>query len=412
MTPVAWHMQVELSESDSAVAQDEKPLRVGVVGVGARAALAKHAKSLPAVTVVAAADPSPAATERVENRLGESVPLFPTVKELIDYGIDACIVTSPDGTHADVACELLEAGVAVFLEKPIAITAEDADRILKTALHTGSKLYVGHNMRHMDVVRRMRSLIEAGEIGEVKTIWCRHFVGHGGDFYFKDWHADRSKSVGLLLQKGAHDIDVIHWLSGQYTEAVQAIGSLSVYGSIADRRDRSGERMPDWFSLDNWPPTELEGLNPIIDVEDISQLNMVLGGGVLASYQQCHFTPDYWRNYTVIGTKGRLENFGDGPGAKVGIWNRRHSGQSEPDKEFVVPEATGGHGGADALMVEEFLRFVQEGGITNTCPVAARNSVATGLVATASLRGNGCLLSVPPLQQELRDYFAQGQVKK
>ena len=77
-----------------------------------------------------------------------------------------------------------------------------------------------------------------------------------------------------------------------------------------------------------------------------------------------------------------------------------------------MPEATGGHGGADALMVEEFLRFVQEGGITNTCPVAARNSVATGLVATASLRGNGCLLSVPPLQQELRDYFAQGQVKK
>ena len=40
-------------------------------------------------------------------------------------------------------------------------------------------------------------------------------------------------------------------------------------------------------------------------------MNMRLDNGVLASYQQCHFTPDYWRNYTVIGTEGRLENFGD-----------------------------------------------------------------------------------------------------
>lgn len=386
-------------------------MRVGVVGYGLRGSLAKELHAAENARVVAVCDPSPRAQRDAAQDFPDAF-LTDSLEELLELELDAALVLTPDEKHAEVALPLLRAGIPVFCEKPLATSLEDADAILETAFATGTRLYVGHNMRHMPVITLMKDLVDQGTIGEVKAVWCRHFVGHGGDFYFKDWHADRSKSVGLLLQKGAHDIDVIHWLSGQYTEAVQAIGSLSVYGSIADRRDRSGERMPDWFSLDNWPPTELEGLNPIIDVEDISQLNMVLGGGVLASYQQCHFTPDYWRNYTVIGTKGRLENFGDGPGAKVGIWNRRHSGQSEPDKEFVVPEATGGHGGADALMVEEFLRFVQEGGITNTCPVAARNSVATGLVATASLRGNGCLLSVPPLQQELRDYFAQGQVKK
>ncbi len=388
-----------------------KDMRVGVVGYGLRGSLAKELHAAENARVVAVCDPSPRAQRDAAQDFPDAF-LTDSLEELLELELDAALVLTPDEKHAEVALPLLRAGIPVFCEKPLATSLEDADAILETAFATGTRLYVGHNMRHMPVITLMKDLVDQGTIGEVKAVWCRHFVGHGGDFYFKDWHADRSKSVGLLLQKGAHDIDVIHWLSGQYTEAVQAIGSLSVYGSIADRRDRSGERMPDWFSLDNWPPTELEGLNPIIDVEDISQLNMVLGGGVLASYQQCHFTPDYWRNYTVIGTKGRLENFGDGPGAKVGIWNRRHSGQSEPDKEFVVPEATGGHGGADALMVEEFLRFVQEGGITNTCPVAARNSVATGLVATASLRGNGCLLSVPPLQQELRDYFAQGQVKK
>ena len=42
---------------------------------------------------------------------------------------------------------------------------------------------------------------------------------------------------------------------------------------------------------------------------------MTLDNGVQASYEQCHFTPDYWRNYTVIGTEGRLENFGATPPA-------------------------------------------------------------------------------------------------
>ena len=88
----------------------------------------------------------------------------------------------------------------------------------------------------------MRELIQDGAIGEVKAIWCRHFVGHGGDFYFKDWHADRRRTTGLLLQKGAHDIDVMHWLAGGYTTRVNAMGALTLYGGIEDRLDRSGQR--------------------------------------------------------------------------------------------------------------------------------------------------------------------------
>ena len=161
------------------------------------------------------------------------------------------------------------------------------------------------------------------------------------------------KTTGLLLQKGAHDLDVIHWLAGAYSTQVQAMGSLSVYGDIEDRRDRSGERMRDWFSLDNWPPNAQVGLNPVIDVEDISMLNMRLSNGVLASYQQCHFTPDYWRNYTVIGTEGRIENFGDVSGSEVRLWNRRHGGAAPADETFVVQQSSEGamHDGADELLI-------------------------------------------------------------
>lgn len=384
-------------------------LRIGVVGYGLRGGVAREAhRPGEGSAITAVCDPS----ERSRREAFEAFPGASVTDELevtLASDIDAVMVLTPDHLHASVAIRALEAGVAVFCEKPLATSIEDCDAILAAAHRTGSKLYVGHNMRHLPVITLMRDLIQQGRIGEVKTLWCRHFVGDGGDYYFKDWHADRSKSVGLLLQKGAHDLDVIHWLSGGYATRVQAIGALAVYGAITDRHDRSDERMLDWYSLDNWPPTAQRGLNPVVDVEDVSMVNLVLDNGVLASYQQCHFTPDYWRNYTVIGTTGRIENTGDVSGSEVRLWNRRHSGSAQADESFVVPEAEGGHGGADALLIDEFLRFVRTGATTATSPVAARQAVAAGIRATESLRGDECALDVPPLDAALLDYFASGQ---
>ncbi|GAA1793103.1 Gfo/Idh/MocA family protein [Agromyces lapidis] len=388
-------------------------LNIGIVGFGARSTLVNEAhRPGRGSRVTAVCDLSERSRAEARAALPEAS-VTDSLDELLASGIDAVMVLTPDHQHAPVAIAALEAGVPVFCEKPLAVTVEDADAILETARRTGTRLYVGHNMRHMSVVLLMRRLILEGRIGEVKAVWCRHFVGNGGDYYFKDWHAERAKTTGLLLQKGAHDLDVIHWLAGAYTTEVQAMGSLSVYGDIDDRRDRSGERMRDWFSLDNWPPTAQTGLNPVIDVEDISMVNMRLGNGVLASYQQCHFTPDYWRNYTVIGTEGRIENFGDVSGSEVGLWNRRHHGAAPADETFIVPESPEdvGHDGADALLVAEFLRFVRDGGVTSTSPVAAREAVAVGIRATDSLRGEAGTLEVPQLEGDLVAYFEAGQVE-
>ena len=358
--------------------------------------------------VAIVADPAQRCRDEAREAYPDAVITADTA-DVIASDVDAVMVLTPDDLHADPIVAALEAGKAVFSEKPLAITVEDADRVLAAAQRTGSRLYVGHNMRHMPVITLMKRLIDEGRIGEVKAVWCRHFVGHGGDFYFKDWHADRSRVTSLLLQKGAHDIDVIHWLAGGYTRRVAAMGDNVVYGAITDRQDRSEQRMWDWFSLDNWPPTELTGLNPVVDVEDISQVNMRLDNGVLASYEQCHFTPDYWRNYTVIGTQGRIENFGDDAGQQVGLWNRRHRGWAAPDETFEVPAAEGGHGGADSLLIKEFLRFVRDGGRTDTSPVAAREAVVTGVLAAASLRGDGSAVDVPALPADLVEYFDNGQ---
>jgi predicted dehydrogenase len=238
-------------------------------------------------------------------------------------------------------------------------------------------------------------------------VWVRHFVGHGGDYYFKDWHADRRRTGTLLLQKASHDIDVVHHLAGGYTRRVVGMGDLMVYGGITDRRERPGETMPDWFSMDNWPPAAQTGLNPVVDVEDLSMVLMGLGNGVLASYQQCHFTPDYWRNYTVIGTEGRLENFGDTAGAVVRVWNRRHEWSSTGDREHRVDGVASGHEDADLATMTEFLAHVADGAPTLVSPVAAREAVATGSLAAQSLRSGSVPLDVPDLPDDVVRHFAR-----
>ena len=119
------------------------------------------------------------------------------------------------------------------------------------------------------------------------------------------------------------------------------------------------------------------------------------------------FRPGYWRSYTVIGSAGRLENFGDGPGATIRIWRTRADRyREEPDQAIVVPDGeTTGHGGADPLLIAEFLRFARHGGPTMTSPVAARQAVAAGVAATTSVREGGHLVAVPPLDPTLVQYF-------
>lgn len=385
-------------------------LRFGLVGLGSRSRIAQYAhKPGAGSAVVAVCDP--VAQQRdlaVERYPGATA--YADHTELLDQKLDGVLLTTPDDLHEGPAIDFLRAGVSVFVEKPLAITTEGCDRVLQAAHESGARLYVGHNMRHMPVVLTMRKLIQDGAIGDVKAIWCRHFVGHGGDFYFKDWHADRRRTTGLLLQKGAHDIDVMHWLAGGYTTRVNAMGALTLYGGIEDRLDRSGERFGDFVSEDNWPPLEQKGLAPVMDVEDISMANLLLDNGVFLTYEQCHYTPDYWRNYTVIGTHGRLENFGDTAGGVVKVWNSRRSGYREDADQVVeISGETDHHGGADPHLVAEFIRFVRDGGATLTSPVAARAAVAAGYAATMSLRSNGTPVDVPALDPDLVTYFDNGQ---
>lgn len=387
-------------------------LHIGVIGVGGRGSLARHAhRPGEGSRVVACCDVSEAMLTRGQERYGNDIFTTNDVDELLAHDLDAVFICTPDWLHEGQAVAALEAGKAVYLEKPMAITTAGCDRILETAARLNGRLYLGHNMRHMTFVQQMKTLIDEGAIGEVKTAWCRHFVGHGGDFYFKDWHADRRNTTGMLLQKAAHDIDVLHWLCGGYATRVNALGGLTVYGDIPSRQndttDQPAFEASRAASAENWPPLSQTGLYPIIDIEDVSMMQMELDNGVFAAYQQCHFTPDYWRNYTIIGTEGRIENFGDTqPNAVVKLWNTRVNDYNpDADETFAVGATAANHGGADSRIVAEFVRYAREGGAVMTSPLAARHSVAAGCGATESLRNGGVPVEIAGVTDEVVSYF-------
>jgi predicted dehydrogenase len=388
-----------------------REIKIGVIGVGGRGGLAKCAH-LPedGYRLVAGVDVNAESLKQFEAFAGDEVFVSKDYRKLLAIkDIDAVFITSPDFLHEQHALAALLAGKAVYLEKPMAITIEGCDRLLKAAYKTGSKLYLGHNMRHFPVILKMKEVIDSGLIGEVQAGWCRHFISYGGDAYFRDWHSEQKNTTGLLLQKGAHDIDVMHWLMGSYTKTVVGMGMLSVY----DKCKRRNPKVPGSVKWDSaqWPPLEQSGFSPVIDVEDHNMVMMQLENGSQACYMQCHYAPDAERNYTFIGTRGRIENIGDYGCCEVHVWTQRGP-RATPDIVYKLKPVEGSHGGSDPAIVQEFLRFVRDGVKTSTSPIAARNSVAVGVQGHKSMRSGCSALKIPQLSKDLVKYFENGQTRR
>ncbi|MDO8548122.1 MAG: Gfo/Idh/MocA family oxidoreductase [bacterium] len=325
-------------------------LRVAIAGVaGLRGqqleALFKQAKD---VRILEGADP-------VHNR---------PFKSILGDDVDVVVIATPDHLHEGQACAALAAGKHIYLEKPMAITPEGCERIVGTAKKFGRVVYVGHNLRHFTVIKKLKELIDNGAVGTVKAVWCRHPVSYGKWAYYQDgrWHKKRSNSGGLLIHKGSHDLDVIHWLGGGRTKRVVAMGQLAVW------HDQPGEP----------------------DVEDLSSVLMQLDNGVQATYSQCHFAFRSAREYMIHGTEGTLQNEGDHPSnAVVRLFRKRGKdllGKQEEEWHFI--DEQGFHGDADTRIVNEFLGVIRNGNTPTISIEDAVWAVKTGYAATASLRNN------------------------
>lgn len=181
-----------------------------------------------------------------------------------------------------------------------------------------------------------------------------------------------------MLQKASHDIDVIHMLAGSYTKKVSAFGSLDFYNDPENFTKDGLIVQSDWE----------------INVEDNNVMIMELENGIKASYLQCHFTPDYSRNYCVIGTKGRMEN--DDVNDTFTIKTRNTDTlHDKSDLVIQMKPTRGSHAGGDERIVKGFTDYVLHGIEPKATPLDGRMSVAVGVTATKLLREGGGMAYIP-----------------
>jgi phthalate 4,5-cis-dihydrodiol dehydrogenase len=266
-------------------------LRVGIVGLGAAGqafipALLLH----PGFEWAAGADAD--AEQRQAIAAEHRTALYATLPEMLaQAALDAVYVATPTALHAQQVLQAAAAGKHVLVEKPMAVTLDDAQAMVAAADAAGVVLAVGHSHSHDLPIRRMREIIETGDLGAVQMAhtWC-----------FSDWvyrprradELDEAQGGGVSFRQGSHQFDVLRLLCGGRARSVRA-------------------KVFDWD-----PARRVTGAHTVfIDFEDGPAATAVYNGyGGLSSVDLC-FDISEWGFHQPPGRRPRAAARPGAPGA-------------------------------------------------------------------------------------------------
>jgi len=194
-------------------------LRVGVVGVGVMGS--NHARVLSDmadIELVGVVDPDRKQRDFVSGTLGCAG--FNDVDELLDCGVDAVTIAAPTHLHHDIALQCIGRGVHLLVEKPVASTVAEGRAIVAAARRAGVTLMVGHVERFNPAVESVKRAIKDQDILSIA-------ITRVGPF------PPRMSNVGVVIDLGVHDIDLIRWFTE--SEIVEIQPQMS--SAVAERED-------------------------------------------------------------------------------------------------------------------------------------------------------------------------------
>ena len=202
----------------------EKPVRVGVVGLGYWGPnLARNLAAIPGCEVTWLCDASESACEHPA-RTFPGARTTATLRDLLDDPeLDAVALATPVPTHSELAAQVVSAGKHCFVEKPLATTAADAERAVAAAEQAQKTLMVGHLLEYHPAVRRLQELLHGGELGDLYYVY-------GNRLNLGKLRADEN----ALWSLGAHDVSVVLALIGEEPVECLAHGSSFVREGVED----------------------------------------------------------------------------------------------------------------------------------------------------------------------------------
>jgi len=238
-----------------------KPLAVGVIGVGAMGK--NHARvysQLTGVKLVGVADTDEALAASIARDY--NCQSFTDYNALLNEKLDAISIAVPTTRHKKVALDAIGKGTSVLVEKPIADTIENADEIIKAARQKGVKLMVGHIERFNPAIIKLKELIDNRQLGDIISMSAKR-VGP---------YNPRIRDVGIILDLGTHDIDIMSYLYGERIKRVYASAGSVIHSH-----------------------------------EDHAILTLSFDDGSSGVIETNWLTPHKVRNLTVIGSTGIAE---------------------------------------------------------------------------------------------------------
>jgi len=147
--------------------------------------------------------------------------------ELIaDAGVEAVFICTPNVLNEPLTIQALNAGKHVLCEKPPAFTAAGVERIQAAEQSCGKCLMYGFNHRHHESIRKIKEIVDDGEMGRI--LWMRGRYGKEVDEnFFKGWRADKDMAGGgIMLDQGIHMLDLMIHLSGGFDEVQAMVSNL------------------------------------------------------------------------------------------------------------------------------------------------------------------------------------------
>jgi predicted dehydrogenase len=210
--------------TDAKPAGAPAPVRVAVTGLGYWGPnLARNLDRLPGVELAYCCDLSEEVRAKAAQQFPRAVVTDDLQRVLDDPSVDAVVVATSVPTHYELGKRVLAAGKHALIEKPMALKAAHAEELVKMADERGLRLMVGHLLEYHPGVRKVKELLEAGDLGETFYVYS-HRLNLG------KVRADEN----ALWSLGPHDISVINYLTGEEPEEVSANGQCYLQPGVED----------------------------------------------------------------------------------------------------------------------------------------------------------------------------------
>src|SRR5712691_2187621 len=199
----------------------KEQLAVGFIGAGnyASSMLLPHLVRLETVHLAHVATTRSLSAVNAQRRFGFTTASTSAEAVLDDKALDAIFIVTRHHTHADLVCRALETGKAVFVEKPLALTRDELERVIDAVANTGNdRLMVGFNRRFAPLLVQMRSRFGQQGSGSVSR-----YLVNAGRLGADSWYRNEEQEGSRFTGEGGHFIDTLSWWTGSLAEEVYAV---------------------------------------------------------------------------------------------------------------------------------------------------------------------------------------------